>query len=125
MSGLLPESVAADLANFFNRNRICILAEMYPKPTDEQRAETERRREAVTAAAPGWIARLKATQNRVARAVLEVHAIGEYGDCNGCMDEMGQEWPCRTVDAVAEALSDPTPADMWLIGQKEMRKLCD
>lgn len=65
----------------------------------DARIEAERRRRAEA------FARLADLDDRVARAVLELHRADERGECRGC-DVAGYEaeqpdWPCRTVETVA------------------------
>ncbi|WP_433225556.1 hypothetical protein [Actinomadura formosensis] len=82
------------------------------EPTDAERAELERlkaqvrRREQAHARAQlNARRRLAAIADPLARAVLDLHAENERGECTG--DDMeGYEaeypaWPCRTVKAVA------------------------
>ena len=42
------------------------------------------------------------------KAILELHSENNYGECSGCdlgsYAESGAEWPCRTVDLIAEEI---------------------
>jgi len=94
------------------------------EPTPEERAEAERSRaayerrkaeqEARTAALR---AALAAVTDPIARAVLDLHAEQDgvaWTTCAGCdtdgYDAEAPPWPCRTVDAVAEALGIEAPS---------------
>lgn len=99
------------------------LAEATPEEQariDVSRADMDRRRAAATEAWPGFVAALDAVTDPVARAVLDLHKLDD-GYCRG--DEFGgyesepPTWPCSTVDAVAEAVGIPVPADLWLAEQ--------
>lgn len=82
------------------------------QPTPEEHAERERRAAEYRRRAAEDAAKLEAARtvlaeltDPLARAVLDLHAEDEHGECAGC-DYSGYEaespdWPCRTVDVVA------------------------
>jgi hypothetical protein len=96
------------------------------EPTDEERRERdawhaayEQRKQAATAAWPGFVAALDAVTDPVARAVLDLHrqergwCTGENGDTYG----EPEEWPCLTVLAVAATLGIDVPPDLDIAEQ--------
>lgn len=98
------------------------------EPTLEERAELEtwsaryaERRFAAAERVPAAIRALDATDDPIARAVLDLHqrwsSYGSGWQCGGCDQGCScdsAEWPCSTVFLIAERLGvDLTDADMF------------
>lgn len=51
---------------------------------------------------------LLATATGVVKAIIELHSENKYEECEGCdlgsYAESGAQWPCRTIDLIAEEL---------------------
>lgn len=93
--------------------REALLAAGIVEPTPQERTDAERRAadaeaayEAHAAARTAARTRLAEITDQPARAVLDLHAEDEHGQCGGC-DFEGYEawepiWPCGTVDVIAK-----------------------
>ena len=51
---------------------------------------------------------LLATATGSLKAIVELHSVNKYDECDGCdlgsYAESGAQWPCRTIDLIAEEL---------------------
>ena len=96
------------------------------EPTDAERREFEashaeyaRRRQAASEALPAFLAALRAVDDPVARAVIDLHGRTSVGECTGC-EFSGYEaeppgWPCSTIGVVAQAVGIPVPPDLDML----------
>lgn len=95
------------------------------EPTPEERreqdaslAEYTRRKRAATAAWPVFVAQVAAITDPMARLVLDLHGLGEYGKCRGCefdgYDAEPPYWPCTTTTAIAAVAGVTVPPDLHM-----------
>lgn len=51
---------------------------------------------------------LLANATGATKAIVELHSVNNYDECDGCdlgsYAESGAEWPCRTINLIAEEL---------------------
>ena len=65
--------------------------------------ESKLRRAEYVAACAEYANRVAAITDPLARSILDLHHVDDYGDCPECSgDEWGTHWPCDTASTVAE-----------------------
>lgn len=120
----LHRALTDDLERALARNVIAMLAEVPPPLTDEERAAREQerreRQERIEAESARFLADLTAIPDGLARDVLALHkpSPDEWPSCTGC-DYAGYEgeppeWPCRTVEVIAEGRRITVPGRVYI-----------
>ena len=76
------------------------------EPTAEQRAEAERQRIKQAARLAAFRQQLADVTDPLARKILDLHHRDDRGQCVGCdpgsYAEDCADWPCSTIEAIAE-----------------------